>query len=633
VGTPPRALLFLSFLGGSVLAGLRAFTIDLLQENRQLSNSTGFLSRILNFGQSFFGEFPLLRATFWVVALPWLALLAGDVIAQEGQGLSWQPPQSSINPGAADHFADRSAAQGGTAKNQSPSKQSSGMPAAKESRQTPPRVAMPPKMLALPPANPNTVRENSGGVPPRVPAEIEAEDALSGSFANQPIAQTARRDTNIALAQGTAPAAATSVSPPAKAAAAPMAPAPAYAPPIDAYALSAGARPAGFFEPPLFDRPLLGGGLMNSGPMFNSGELVWLRGEYLGWYSDGMRTPVLVTSSLPGTPQNNAAVLGLPNTRTLFGGTKINDDYQQGFRASGGFWFNRAHALGLEADYFQLFEQTTNYTAASNGTAIIGRPFFDMNNGRETAELVSFPGLVSGSVAADAAMRFNSFGIRGRGSLCGPGDPCQPVLVNGIGNDRTDWLIGYRYANLQDDLAISERLTSLLPAAPGGAAVRDSFETGNQFHGLELGIVNETTFYRMWLETTGKIAVGNNRQTVTIGGTTDLTEAGITDRFNGGILAQRTNIGSYSRDELAVLPQLGATLGLHVTPRLSVTVGYSFVYFSNVVRAGDQIDTDVNPNLFPEEANPFSGPLRPRFTFRETDFWTHGITFGGDLRF
>ena len=37
--------------------------------------------------------------------------------------------------------------------------------------------------------------------------------------------------------------------------------------------------------------------------------------------------------------------------------------------------------------------------------------------------------------------------------------------------------------------------------------------------------------------------------------------------------------------------------------------GYSLIYFGNVVRAGDQIDLDVNPNLLPPEANPFTGPL------------------------
>jgi hypothetical protein len=98
-------------------------------------------------------------------------------------------------------------------------------------------------------------------------------------------------------------------------------------------------------------------------------------------------------------------------------------------------------------------------------------------------------------------------------------------------------------------------------------------------------------------------------------------------------LAQRTNIGGHSRSEFCVVPELGVTLGFHVTPRFSINGGYSFVYISNVVRAGDQIDTDVNPGLLPVEQDPLSGALRPRFMFRQTDFFAHGFTAGADFRF
>jgi len=130
-----------------------------------------------------------------------------------------------------------------------------------------------------------------------------------------------------------------------------------------------------------------------------------------------------------------------------------------------------------------------------------------------------------------------------------------------------------------------------------------------------------------------KVALGSNTQKVRINGSTQLTEAGIPETFTGGLLAQRSNIGIYERDEFAVVPELGATLGFHVSPRFSVTVGYTLVYFSNVVRAGEQIDTDLNPGLIPIEDNPLNGPLRPRFLFRQSDFYATGVTVGGDFRF
>jgi len=37
--------------------------------------------------------------------------------------------------------------------------------------------------------------------------------------------------------------------------------------------------------------------------------------------------------------------------------------------------------------------------------------------------------------------------------------------------------------------------------------------------------------------------------------------------------------------------------------------------------------------LIPPEAVPFSGPLRPAFSFVETDFWAYGLNAGIEARF
>jgi len=195
-----------------------------------------------------------------------------------------------------------------------------------------------------------------------------------------------------------------------------------------------------------------------------------------------------------------------------------------------------------------------------------------------------------------------------------------------------DLLIGFRNMMLDDTLNISEDLESLVP--PGGTInLNESFATENNFNGVEFGYIREVPFGRWWFESEGRIAVGTNAQKVTIAGQTQLVENGVPGTFPGGLLAQRTNIGTYERNELAVVPELGLTLGFHVTPRISVQAGYTLVYFSNVVRAGDQIDTDLNPGLIPVEADPLSGPLRPRFVFRQNDFFAHGLTAGADFRF
>ena len=83
---------------------------------------------------------------------------------------------------------------------------------------------------------------------------------------------------------------------------------------------------------------------------------------------------------------------------------------------------------------------------------------------------------------------------------------------------------------------------------------------------------------------------------------------------------------SYQTDEFAVVPELGLTVGYQLNPCWKVTAGYTWLYWSRVARAGDQIDRNLNPDLFPEEANPPADDhLRPRFRFVHDDFWAHGL--------
>ncbi|MFN9916623.1 MAG: BBP7 family outer membrane beta-barrel protein [Pirellulaceae bacterium] len=44
------------------------------------------------------------------------------------------------------------------------------------------------------------------------------------------------------------------------------------------------------------------------------------------------------------------------------------------------------------------------------------------------------------------------------------------------------------------------------------------------------------------------------------------------------------------------------------------------------------MDRDVNPNLLPPETTPFVGAERPRFSFRETDYWLQGGNVGLEYR-
>ena len=96
-----------------------------------------------------------------------------------------------------------------------------------------------------------------------------------------------------------------------------------------------------------------------------------------------------------------------------------------------------------------------------------------------------------------------------------------------------------------------------------------------------------------------------------------------------GLLAQSTNIGEYERDEFSVIPEIGFTGGYMLTERVKLTAGYTFLYWSRVVRPGDQIDLEVNPELIPSDTVVGDGlPAHPQFVFRDTDIWAHGLNVG-----
>jgi hypothetical protein len=99
-------------------------------------------------------------------------------------------------------------------------------------------------------------------------------------------------------------------------------------------------------------------------------------------------------------------------------------------------------------------------------------------------------------------------------------------------------------------------------------------------------------------------------------------------------LAQASNIGRYNQNQFCVVPELGANVGYQLTPRLRLICGYTFIYWSRVARAGDQIDFNVNGSQLPNSGIAPTGDTRhPAFAFQQTDFWAQGINAGLDYRF
>lgn len=347
-------------------------------------------------------------------------------------------------------------------------------------------------------------------------------------------------------------------------------------------------------------------------------DRLWVRTEYLLWWTQGFDTPPLVTTSPPGTPQPDAGVLGQSDTSILFGNTGLNTDARSGGRLTVGYWLTPDRRIGVEANYLGIGKTTDRFQANSTGDPILGRPFLNIQTGQQDAHLVAFPGLTDqGSIAARATTAFQSSEVLFRGALADRG--CV----------RLDALLGYRFSRLDDDLFIGE---SILAPGPTTIDLYDLFDTKNTFHGGQLGIVAHVHYFRWSLELLMKVGLGNTRSTVIIDGFTRTAVNGTTDEDAGGLLAQQTNIGRYVQDNFAVIPELGITLGFDITDHLRATFGYTFIYWSCVARPGDQIDFDLNRSYFPN-AGPPTGPARPQFAFVPTDFWSQGMNFGLEYSF
>jgi hypothetical protein len=191
---------------------------------------------------------------------------------------------------------------------------------------------------------------------------------------------------------------------------------------------------------------------------------------------------------------------------------------------------------------------------------------------------------------------------------------------------------GYRFLGMNEELGIGETEIAVSSATgvPPGTRIDlgEHFETHNNFHGGELGLDAEFRHCCWYVDLLAKVALGGNRETVEINGNT--TVAGHLTQ-PGGFLALPTNIGTFHRDRFAVVPEIGVRFGYQVTDHMRAFLGYTFLYWDNVVRPGNQVDLTVNPSQLPP--GKLVGPARPAFAFQDSDFWAQGLDFGVEFRY
>jgi Putative beta barrel porin-7 (BBP7) len=358
------------------------------------------------------------------------------------------------------------------------------------------------------------------------------------------------------------------------------------------------------------------------------GPHLWGSAEYLFWWVKSVPVP-LVTTGNPAA----AAALALPLGALPTPGTLPLNSGQQNFgplsggRATVGFWLDPDRRFGVEGSGFLMESRTASVNAQSdaNGSPVIAIPAVSTPpttpTFQEGAQLFSLPGFAQGGVLFSSTVSL--WGAEGNG------------VVSVLNKDwlRLDLLAGFRYIDLTERLEMGDSLTLLPPGPAINFLFRDHFATHNQIYAGQVGARAEATFGKVFVNLTGKVALGENHESIDVNGnTTIVAPPGVvfappTQLFNGGgFFAQGTNIGRRSRDEFVVVPEVRLQAGVNLTKSIQVFAGYEFMYMSRVVLPGDQIDRVINGSQ--GFSAPLIGPARPMPLFNSNDFWANGISAG-----
>jgi hypothetical protein len=399
---------------------------------------------------------------------------------------------------------------------------------------------------------------------------------------------------------------------------------------------------------------------------------VWGSGEYLLWFakSQPVRFPLLTTSA-----PSDFGLLGRPSTLVLVGDRDLGYDTISGYRITMGAFYDTDRRFGGEVSGFQT-ETKSNikfFQSTQDGLPTLARPFIDTSNVRLASSLlVSNPGLGFGNALIDTSTR--TYSVEGSGvvNLFRSVPGCTGKWACSL-----DFLVGYRYLELDEKLEISSATTLSVPNtnvpqfvtgafgvvtlvsntavptpvnfagvqifSPATVEIRDSFRVRNQLNLFQVGLRGEVRRDWFSLLYSGKFAFGGNHEILEINGASGFSDqtrlgagpAAALGTTIGGLLATSTNIGKYFNDEFVYMPEASIQFGLNWTRSITTTVGYNFLYISKVARPGTQVNPVVDTSTVPFSGN-FGARNRPagfRNLFDQDDFWLQGVTFGLDFRY
>ena len=361
----------------------------------------------------------------------------------------------------------------------------------------------------------------------------------------------------------------------------------------------------------------------------------WGSAEYLFYFLKPASVPIPIATTGPAAGRG---ILGNPAGpgQVILGNSETDFGLFNGMQFTLGGWLNRDHTTGVEVSAFLLENRVerTNLVGGPNALPVLARPYFDTTIGANNTRLLALPGSFSGSLQTKAEAR-----------LWGAEADIVKRLIKREGFT-LDALTGFRFLGLDESFTITDSAnvlgsgitsfngTGLL--APAQTSVTDRFDTQSNFYGVPLGLRTNYTSGNFIISLTGKVSLGSMQEVVTLSGSSTLVGPNpLPATVPGGLYNLGSNLGRYTNNTFAVVPEVNVRVGYQLTSHMAVTAGYNFLYIDRVVRPGDQINATLNPTFIPTSPNlgvPF-GPRQPTFNLDQSDFWAHGASVGVTLTY
>lgn len=362
---------------------------------------------------------------------------------------------------------------------------------------------------------------------------------------------------------------------------------------------------------------------------YDDGASYWFGAEYLYWkvQDDKKLIPIIVES--PVIPESTP-LFEIPSDQIVLGNRKAESKWRSGGRFSLGFWCDDCCGTGVELNYLYLGKSQTKRSASSDGaltSPYLAIPYIDTNTGLQNLIPIAFPGAFSGIATYKITNKL------------------QGAELNSIThlNFCSDWdmdvLGGLRYLNFTESFHFDTSSPNI-GDVQNIYYTRDKFNMTNNFYGIQLGVNFKWEAYSFFCNIKTKLGIGAMCQSSKVKGhfyVNDFTGFTAVQKLKGGYYALPSNIGSRSVTRFSVLPEVDVNLGYQITEALQINVGYNFLYVTNVLRAGRQLDRKINPtqsSLYEYTPAPvLVGAKRPKHHLRSSDIWIQGLSTGLEYSF